>query len=232
MEVLRNELKYYISQPEYRLLVNVLDSLLPPDKYSQNGCYHVRSLYFDTLHDKAFYEKMYGVGRRKKYRLRIYSVDDQKVKFEIKNKVKEKINKETAIISREDALSVINGDADPHLKYNNKILNKIYCDFKRDPFRPVVMVDYLRKAFTYDINRIRITFDQELSSDISNFDIFRKPINPKSILKAGLVIMEVKYNDYLPDWIKDALGIVTSTRSAISKYCLSRIETGGDSYAA
>jgi hypothetical protein len=224
MKVLRNELKYYIKYTDYKLLSKLLKSLLSTDKHSMVGDgYTVRSLYFDTFYDKAFYEKVYGVGKRKKYRLRIYSNKDQNVKFEIKNKIKDMIYKETAIIKKEDALKVINGNYSCLLKYNDEILNKIYCDFKKEPFRPIVIIDYLREAYIYDLNKIRITFDHELSREDSELDLFKTPITPKNLLREGLVVLEVKFNNYLPQWLCKALETIPTTRSAISKYCLGRI---------
>ncbi len=221
MKVLRNELKYYITYAEYQKIRLVLKDVLKLDDYSKNGPYFIRSLYFDTEFNKAFYEKMFGLGERKKYRLRIYHLDAQQVKFEIKNKVKDQIFKETAIISRKNAMCVIKGEIECLLSYNNTILNKIYCDFKKNQFKPVAIIDYKREAFMDELNKIRVTFDQDLSRDENQLELFNN-VNTQNLLKEGQVIMEIKYNKYLPEIVRDLLSSIRSTRSAISKYCMGR----------
>jgi CRISPR/Cas system-associated exonuclease Cas4 (RecB family) len=222
MGVLRNELKYYISVPQYQLLATALRSSLKPDAYSQEGGYFIRSLYFDTLEDEAYYDKVYGVAKRRKFRLRIYNIKDKLVKFEIKNKVKDKIFKETAIIGRDDAKQILKGNYEVLLKYSNNVARKIYCYFKKQKMRPVVLMDYLREAFVYDLNSIRITFDRNLRRDQRNFDFFGSPISLRPAMRNDRVILEVKYNHFLPDWIREMLTLTGSTRSAIGKYCIAR----------
>ncbi len=224
MQVKRFELKFYIPRLEYFYLAGLLKNCLDSDKYSKDGPYFIRSLYFDSLNDKAFEEKLAGIERRQKFRLRIYNIDAKSVKFEIKNKVNNQIFKETAIVSRKDALEVQSGNLDVLLKYNNPILNKIYWEFKRSKFSPVVIVDYKREAFTYPINNVRITFDDCLSSNTSNFDLFNDLNNMRPLLNNEKLIMEIKYDGFLPEGIKSLLKISRFERSAISKYCMGRSE--------
>ena len=106
--VKRNELKYYINYTDYKVLYGILDNLLTQDENAIRTKGLIRSLYFDTIYDKAFWEKQAGVLNRKKYRLRIYDLNTKKVKFEIKNKFNNQILKETAFINREDAIEIQN----------------------------------------------------------------------------------------------------------------------------
>jgi len=220
----RKELKYYISYNEYLILSNLLRRVLSEDKHNNEalGGYFIRSLYFDTFNNRAFEEKMAGIEKRVKYRLRIYDVDTKQVKFEIKSKFKDCIVKETAIISREDAIEIQNMNYEVMLKYNNKVLNKAYKEFKKSPYYPVVLIDYLRGAFIYDFNKVRITFDRFLKSSSLQLDLFKeKPFLIKQLRK-GVVIMEIKYNNFMPEPIKQLLQIPSFERSAISKYCIGR----------
>jgi len=224
IRVKRNELKYYISFGEYIILSNKLKKILKKDKYCKNEeGYFIRSLYFDSVNNKAFHEKMAGVENRKKYRLRIYNFKDNKVKFEIKNKNNNQIKKETAVISRKDALQVGKGELDVLLKYKNPILNKIYCTFKSQKFHPIVLIDYIREPYVYEFNDVRITFDKCLASNSSKLELFDKNASMRKFLNKGLVIMEIKYNGFLPLWIRDLMQIRRFKRCAISKYCLGRM---------
>ena len=222
----RKELKYYISCKEYVILSNFLRKVLTEDKYNNKllGGYFIRSLYFDTFDNKAFEEKMAGIEKRAKYRLRLYDINTKKVKFEIKSKFNDCIVKETAIISREDAIEMQNMNYEVMLKYNNPVLNKAYKEFKKSPYYPVVLTDYLREAFIGDFNKIRITFDRFLKSTPLQLDLFKKePLMIKQ-LKKGEVIMEIKYNNFMPEPIKRLLQLPSFERSAISKYCIGRLD--------
>lgn len=220
----RNELKYYINYADYRVLYERLANLLEQDEYAVRTKGLIRSLYFDTLFDKSFWEKQAGVLNRKKYRLRIYDLDTKKVKFEVKHKFNNQTMKETAFISREDAIEVQNENYEVLLKYNNPVLNKIYCDFKKEIYRPVTIGEYTREAFMFPFNDVRITFDKNLKGCSNNLDIFDKGLLMKPLFPKGILVMEVKYDKFLPLWIQKIIQIPRSERRAISKYCIGRHE--------
>lgn len=226
LNIIRIELKYYVSYPDYLNLSKKLSMIMKKDQHDIDKGYFIRSLYFDTINNKAFYEKMEGIEERKKYRLRIYDTKDKNVKFEIKKRINNQMLKETAVITKEDALEIQSQNYDVLIRYNNPILNKIYCEFKQEKFIPVVIVDYLRDAYVYDLNNIRITFDKSLKSDVSNLNLFENNISGP-LLNENVVIMEIKYNHFLPEHIKKTLQISRFERDAISKYCISRIRHGG-----
>jgi hypothetical protein len=225
-KVKRMELKYYISYHEYVTLSTKLKKFLEQDKHNSeklNG-YLIRSLYFDDLQDKSFEDKMAGIEERSKYRLRIYDPEAKWVKFEIKNKSNDTITKETVLISREDAEQLQKCNFEVLLKYKNPILNKAYVEFKKRDYFPVALVEYLREAFIYDANKIRIAFDRFLKSSTLQLDIFKPEPAFIPQLKKDIVVMEIKYNNFIPDFIKKLLQIPSFERSAISKYCIGRLD--------
>lgn len=225
MEVKRHELKFFISEHEYLVLSRRLKEILSSDPYDKTGKgYFIRSLYFDTLENKAFWQKQFGVAERKKFRLRIYALDAKEVKFEIKHKLNEQVFKETALISRKDALEVQKGNYEVLLNYKNKVLNRIYYEFKKEQYYPVVIVDYLREPYLLPFNNLRITFDRFLKSNDSCFNIFKKGLFMRSFLKPGLVVLEIKYDGFIPAWLKKVLQITNFERSSIGKYFNSRME--------
>lgn len=223
IRIKRKELKYYINYTDYKVLYEILDNLLTQDENAIRTKGFIRSLYFDTLDNKDFEEKQAGILNRKKYRLRIYDLDTERVKFEIKNKFNNQILKETAFISREDAIEVQNGNYEVLLKYNNPVLNKVYCDFKREPYRPVSVIEYIREAFMFSFNDVRITFDKNLKATAEDLDIFSKDHLMKPLFKKGMLVMEIKYNNFLPLWVRKIIQIPRFEKSAISKYCIGRI---------
>lgn len=220
---MRYEEKYFINYNDYYYLKSLLSNILEKDSHQihQKG-YFIRSLYFDNLFNKNIIEKKYGINERKKYRIRLYDINSKTVNFEIKNKINEFIVKESASITREDANKIIfNKDLNCLLKYGNNTLNKIFFNLKRNCYKPVVIIDYIRDTFIFFYNNVRITFDKVLKKNEIDFDIFSKQQNMIPILK-NKIIMEIKFNKSFPDWIKNILKISSFEKCAISKYCLSR----------
>jgi len=222
LQVKRNELKYFISNLEYEVLKRKLSHILKRDIHSKDGGYFIRSLYFDSYDDECLFQKQSGNYMRAKYRMRIYSLDTDIVKFEIKHKLNNQIYKESATISKKSAIEIIDGNYDELLKYHNPILNKIYIKFKERYYKPKVIVDYHRDAFVYDFFNIRITFDLNLHSCNSDFDIFSNNLHTIPVVLEGMQILEIKYENFLPQHIKMLLQGTITQRLAISKYTLSR----------
>lgn len=223
LQIKRNELKYYISQLEYLVLAEKLQHLLKPDPHStpKKG-YFIRSLYFDSHDDECLYEKQSGDQYRSKYRMRIYDTNSQTVKFEIKNKANNQIYKETATISKASAQKIIKGDYAELLTYNNPILNKIYIKFTSKHYRPKVIIDYTRDAYVFDFFNVRITFDKNLHSNNTDFDIFSTNLQTIPVILEGKQIMEIKYETELPEFIRRTIQLDACERMAISKYTLGR----------
>lgn len=223
LKVKRNELKYYISNFEYHSLKNRLKYILKQDRNTHpSGGYFIRSLYFDSHDDECLFEKQSGILKRAKYRMRIYDTTSNTVKFEIKNKINNQIYKESANITKESAYRIIDGNHEELLTYNNKILNKIYIVFKTKNYRPKVVVDYVRDAYIFNFFNIRITFDKDLHSNNSDFDIFSDNLHTLPVILEKKQILEIKYNLVLPAHIHQVIQLDSFERMAISKYTLSR----------
>lgn len=220
-KIVRSELKYFISKQESIILEKKLNCILEKDYHVKDDGYFIRSIYFDSHEDECLYDKQMGRLDRKKYRLRIYSLSDDNVKFEIKNKVNNQILKETAVISPESAKKIINGNFEELLKYKNPILNRAYVEFSTKHYTPKVVVDYKRVAFKHMLSNFRITIDKNLSSNCTNFDIFSTNFSTLPVQLDGRYILEIKYDRFFPKFIR---GLLTSScqNLAISKYTLTR----------
>ncbi len=223
----RHELKYfisYISTWEYQSLAKIFaDTMQVDPNCNENGEYWIRSLYFDTLENDDLYEKVCGNYRRKKIRLRIYAEDQQDAKIEIKNRIEQYVFKESATLSRPDALELIAGNKEVLLKYNDSTLNNVYYYMAQDLYRPAVIVDYDREAFIGPSDDIRITFDKNIRGSSINFDLYNKHITTLQAFDEETVVLEVKFKEFLPDWIREILKFRQAERFAISKYYFTRI---------
>ena len=227
LEVKRHELKFYINQVDYHYAKSLLDELMQRDSHQKDPeGYFIRSLYLDDLYDTSVVEKLAGIENRDKYRLRIYDIDQDWVKLERKRKQNDYVQKTSAIISKKDSENIVKGDYDCLLKYKQQGAQSIYFDLKRKFIKPAVIVDYIRDAYMLDYNEIRITFDKKLRANDQDYDLFSPNIKTEPLLRDEVIIMEIKFNHFLPPWFPNLFKFESATKSAISKYCQSRLKTG------
>lgn len=214
--VSRVEKKYDISTITASKLNNRLSIALPKDPHNGSEGYMVRSLYFDTIYSDDLSDKQEGLMYRRKIRLRCYDVNDEFVKLERKYKFGQYQYKQSLNIRKSDAISMINGDYTFLSLMNNKFANEIYSIMTTQLYRPKVVVEYRRLAYALNENDIRITIDSNIKASKSNFDIFSSKLMLTPFFTSP--ILEVKYNNFLIDYVKDIVNIADRCESSISKY--------------
>jgi hypothetical protein len=220
----RFELKYYLNEIQMERASHQLQNLMAIDKNckSDKG-YRVRSLYFDSIGDECLYQKQSGDLMRKKIRLRTYGDgEDDTVRFEIKRKYGQIVKKDAVTISKEDARQVCCGNYGILLNRNNPVLDEIYTTFVTKLYKPKVIVEYKRVAYVSPVSNIRVTFDQDLRSNINHLDLFSSVKDMMPVIIEGKQILEIKYDEYFPGYLKNVLSAASSERMAISKYTLAR----------
>ncbi len=220
--VLREEKKFLISMTEFVNISHRLEQVLMLDPHSGVEGYIVRSLYFDTIYDGDFFDKSAGIEIRRKIRLRVYDPDAGFAMLEMKQKQGKMQRKRSLKISREDAIRLIHGDYEVLLAYNSDFAKECYGIMRMKAYQPKTIVEYKRKAFVAKENRIRITFDHEIEATESCFDLFSKKLNMNPVMDRQRVILEVKYNHFLLEYIKNLLNTVDRTEVSVSKYVLAR----------
>lgn len=219
----RHELKFYISYYSYYILQPRLAALLTADPNGDEfGEYHIRSLYFDDIDESALVEKIAGDDKRSKIRIRIYDKSDRVIKLERKMKAGQYISKDSCSITREEAEELIAGDPSSLLNSRERPRGYVFRAMRERRLRPVRIVDYVREAYTYPIEDVRITFDKDLHAGYENFDLFDPDALSIPKFDPGILVMEVKYNNYLVGHIRDALQLDAADRQAISKYTICR----------
>ncbi len=222
LEVTRHEIKYCLNPIQYTRLSQVLKSAMLEDKHNGPDGYPIRSLYFDTYAETDFYQKLAGIEERKKIRLRTYSPDSAQVKLEIKRKFGNEQVKKSAIISRESAQKLMACDYDALLSYDNRIAREIYEVMRIDHARPVVLIEYMRKAFIHPTNNIRITLDTNIRSSETNLTLFAKKPILTPAEEFAFALVEIKYDAFLMRWLAELLSDYGFNLSAYSKYAVSR----------
>lgn len=224
-KVFRHELKYYINYGDYLLLKNKIKYVLKPDPNAcQKGEYFIRSLYFDDIYNSALFEKNFGIYRRYKYRIRIYNMDDKIIRLERKSRIDRYICKETEKITREEYGLIYCNKTDSIKTAGGYVRRDFFLDVTNKILKPKVIVDYDREAFMSDMGNVRITFDKQLRVAYSSNDIFNESIASKCLVPLPRMIMEVKYNGFLPDVVRNLMNINAGEFSAISKYVICRTQ--------
>ena len=219
-EGLRHEFKYLISAADARLLKLRLKNLMELDPHAgPSGRYTIRSLYFDDLAHSAFYEKMDGVEFRSKYRVRIYNYTLDSIKLEKKEKLGSLTRKTAQTISREDAknLQRLTISTDPG---KGDLLDELSVKIRGEGIRPMVLVDYDRTPFICRDGNTRITLDENLRTRPFCTSLVASTAAMIPVLEKGQVILEVKYDDFLPGYLADALRDIPKANMAISKVAL------------
>jgi len=222
---IRHELKYYINEKTAFLLRTLLRNVTKPDENMNdpNG-YLVTSIYFDDVYNSALYEKISGSNFRKKFRIRLYNLDDSLIKLECKEKYEQYISKISAELTRAEYDSILKGDYEFLKDRTEEVCKQLYIHYKTRRIHPVVVVEYIREAYTMSAGNVRITFDKEISSSIGSLDVLSKDYITKRALEEGNIVLEIKYDDYLPEYIYQVFNNIQAQQCAISKYVMCRDE--------
>ncbi len=222
---LRFEHKYLIEYDDYLKIKDRLNKVLKLDANSVGGKgYHIRSLYFDDIYESALMDKSAGISNRKKYRIRIYNHSDKVIKLEIKRKYQDFTNKISTTINKDDYGKIYRGDVADFVERDNEVMSDYYYQIRNNILKPKVIVDYYREAYVLPYNQIRITFDRNLSAASPQYNIFTDDVFSKHLSDEYSRIIEIKYNNFLPDFVKRVFEPFSMTRLSVSKYVLCREE--------
>lgn len=219
----RHELKYIVSTTQLSLLENRVKNLLPLDPHvKESGKYTIRSLYFDDYYDSCAKQNVDGTDPREKFRIRIYNHSSERIRLECKRKERGKTHKTSCPLTVEQTKMLMKGEALKDISSLSPLLQKFTYLMLRYKYRPVVIVEYDRVPFVYKNGNVRVTFDTNISSstDIEHFldkDIVKRPVMPTS-----KQLLEVKYDEYIPDYIYRNLQLESLTQTAYSKYYICR----------
>jgi len=218
----RHELKHYINATDYALLRARLRIVAKPDENAvEDGGYKIRSLYFDNYADKAIMDKLSGQSRREKFRLRYYNDDLSFIRLEKKSKANRLAYKESAAITEEQCAALLAGNYDCIKLPDTPLMMELYTKIRYQNLRPRNIVDYHREAYIYRAGNVRVTFDSHIKTSNSVIGF----LNPKlvTIPAASAIIMEIKYDGFLPDIMRDILQIASRNQAEFSKYVVARL---------
>ena len=220
----RHELKHYINFSDYISIKSRLRSIMHIDKNAnENNEYKIRSLYFDNVYDKALMEKVIGVPKRHKFRIRFYNDNHEFIRLEKKSKIRGLCLKDSEKITKEECEKIINGDIEYLRDSNKKLFIDLYSEMKGNLLRPKTIVDYTREAYIYPIGNVRITFDKSVRTGLNNINMFDDNLATIETIDNKYIVLEVKFDEFLPQIIRDIIQVKERRATSISKYEAARI---------
>ena len=219
----RHELKYLVSRGQLQMLSNRIDHLIPLDSHvGTSGGYSVRSLYFDDIYNSCYYENENGTDPREKFRIRIYNHATDRITLECKRKERGKTLKTSCPLTVEQTKMLMKGQIISDIGGQPEVLRKLTLRMMTRCMRPVVIVEYDRVPYVYPNGNVRITMDMNVSSSSSVEHFLDEQIPKRPIMPVGQHLLEVKFDEYLPDFIHHNLNLQSLTQTAYSKYYLCR----------
>ena len=218
----RHELKQEILYADMLALRHRLKAVMQKDPHATDGRYEIRSLYFDNMNDKALREKMDGVNVREKFRIRYYNGDPSLINLEKKSKINGLCFKESVRLTIEQTEAILNGDDIWMAECNESLIRELYLKMKHDGLKPKTIVDYTREPFVFGPGNVRITLDYNIRTGLSTVDFLNNSCVTVPIAN-NPIILEIKWDEYLPDIIKDIIQLNRGRIGAFSKYAACRM---------
>lgn len=218
----RHEWKHEINYSDFLILRQRLRSVLEPDPHAKDGRYFIRSLYFDNSADKALREKLDGVNHREKFRIRCYNFQPNPIHLEKKSKHNGLGTKEQADLTQDEVRLLLAGQLDWMTVSDRPLVRELYEKMYSQGLRPKTIVDYTREPFIYRPGNVRVTLDYDIRTGLRSTDL----LNPDCLtIPAGNrpVILEVKWDAFLPDVVRELVQLDGRHVCAFSKYAICRI---------
>lgn len=224
----RVERKYLVSDGDLALLWKRLQPVMQLDAHQNGSSYEIRSVYFDDYRDRCLDENDAGVDNRRKYRVRTYGTNDSPIHLEIKEKLRGYTRKEACDLAREEFEKLL--CAGSNIPFGDrKPLNQLLLRMRCSKMAPKVLIVYERTAFVHPSGNVRITFDRNIAASRACDTLFEERVSGLiPILPAGMHVLEVKYDEFLPDMIARQLELGKLRQTAFSKYYLGHLAVNGD----
>lgn len=218
----RHEWKHVLAYVDLLSIRSRVRAVMDLDRHAKGGKYTIRSLYFDNATDKALREKIDGVNMREKFRIRLYNNDASFIHLEKKSKRGGLGTKYSALLAAEEVQKLLAGEYSWMMDPTRPLVQELYCKMRYQGIRPKTIVEYTREPYVFAPGNVRVTFDYNLRTGLNCTDL----LNPDCVtIPAGdaPILMEVKWDDYLPSIIRDCVQTPGRRVTAFSKYAQCRV---------
>ena len=220
----RHELKFAVSYADYLAMRTRLQMIMRRDPHvDDNGLYLIRSIYFDNSDDKVLFEKINGYGRREKFRIRYYNDDFSYIKLEKKQKFSELSYKCSARLTHEEMDRILSGDTSFMKEHDSEVVREFYTKMKYQCLRPRTLVSYIREPYIYKAGNVRVTFDSKIRTSLFTRRFLTPSVSDICATDTPSdMLLEIKYDAFLPEMIQDIIQGRGLRQQAFSKYGTSR----------
>lgn len=222
MSEYRHEYKYLCSRQQIEYVKNRIEPLMEFDPHATSQGYTVRSLYLDDYYNQFYLDNIDGVDPREKIRIRIYNGDDTIIKLEIKQKVRTKTRKLSCKISKEICSAIIEGASIDIQAIDSAVWRKFFLQYETRLLKPAVIVEYDRIPYIHRDGNVRVTMDMNIRSSNDFCSFLDKQIAVRPIMPINMHLMEVKFDEYIPDVIYNEIEMEYLRQTTFSKYFLCR----------
>ena len=216
----RHELKFEIPYAEYIAMRWRLKLIMKSDPHTgEDGRYRIRSIYFDNSDDKALREKVDGIAKREKFRIRYYNDDFSFITLEKKMKINNLCLKFDTRITEDECRKILDGDTGWMRTSEDDLIKEFYAKMRYQRLKPRVLVSYVREPFIYQAGNVRITFDSQIRTSLFNQKFLTEKVQDISATDTPqTMLLEVKFDRYLPGIIQDIVQMNGARQQAFSKY--------------
>ncbi len=190
------------------------------------GKYLIKSVYFDDYDNNGYHDKESGTDPRGKWRIRAYNNDDSLINLEYKYKEHGMISKDSCSINREQYEKIMSGSAEI-ADVDNPVYRRFMIACMNYNMKPAVIVQYMRVPFVCRDGNVRVTIDTNIGSSTDFDNFFNEDMPVRMIMPQVSELVEVKYDEFLPDYIYHAVQLSNMKQESFSKYCLCRKFTIG-----
>ena len=224
----RVEKKYLVSDTDLAIIKPRLEAVMCKDRNQQGDSYEIRSVYFDDIVNSCVSEIEDGVDNRKKFRIRAYDLSKDFLRLEIKEKNNGFNRKQSCVISLQEYERLVSGDMSIPFG-ERKQLNELLIMRRLSAMKAKLIIRYERTAYTYPAGNVRITFDRNIAASPYLDEFFEaRTEGMVPVLPVGMNILEVKYDEFLPDIISAQLETGKFMQTSFSKYYIGAMAVAGE----
>lgn len=218
----RHEIKHCITPGDAQAIKVNLSAVASIDPHAKKeGYYRIRSLYFDDLDNTALWEKLDGVNERRKFRIRYYNDDLSYIMLECKMKRDNVGRKLQERLTADELRRIMVGDIAWMVTSERPLLAVLYVEIRAHGLRPKCVVEYMRVPFIYGPGNVRVSIDWNIRTGPPQQ--FMDSCGLTLPLKGNPMILEVKWDEYLPGVIRRATALKDRGPTAFSKYAACRM---------
>ncbi|QUI21678.1 polyphosphate polymerase domain-containing protein [Vallitalea pronyensis] len=218
----RHELKYTVSPLDYKILSERMKKVLQRDRHCPEEGYQITSLYYDDPVNTAYVQKVNGEAIRHKYRIRYYGNDYGFIRLEKKSKIHQMTMKESVPLTKEEVERILANDYAFLVQKEQSLYQAFYLALSHGLCKPKVIVRYTRKAYTHPVGDLRITFDRDIRTSNMDTHLFNEQAFFVPAIEDQQVIVEIKFNHVIPDFIQGLIQMGHVPQTAASKYVMAR----------